>query len=224
MDGGRPGSGPWPRGMDDGRPGCGPWAPFHPGRRLRHKFRRSVWRAALPTTLGNQPAAHLSRGVGARACSTGRRCACLPRAHLSPIAGVEARLRWLPHSGEWRNRQTRRIQVPVSERMWGFKSPLAHARGRRKPGPPTTATTKPPRTAGHPPVLDEAPGSATGPRDDAEAEEVRRLDAGAEVPAGVGEGLDRDQRVAPACLEARPLHEVRRRAALGCHDGAHIWP
>ena len=30
------------------------------------------------------------------------------------------------HSGEWRNWQTRRIQVPVSERMWGFKSPLAH--------------------------------------------------------------------------------------------------
>ena len=33
------------------------------------------------------------------------------------------------HSGEWRNWQTRRIQVPVSERMWGFKSPLAHERG-----------------------------------------------------------------------------------------------
>ena len=27
---------------------------------------------------------------------------------------------------EWRNWQTRRIQVPVSERTWGFKSPLAH--------------------------------------------------------------------------------------------------
>ncbi len=40
--------------------------------------------------------------------------------------------------GEWRNRQTRRLQVPVSERMWGFKSPLAHqgkgpAAGRRYP-------------------------------------------------------------------------------------------
>ena len=42
---------------------------------------------------------------------------------------------WLPvrellpcefHSGEWRNRQTRWLQVPVFERMWGFKSPLAH--------------------------------------------------------------------------------------------------
>jgi hypothetical protein len=32
------------------------------------------------------------------------------------------------HPGEWRNWQTRRIQVPVSERMWGFKSPLAHRR------------------------------------------------------------------------------------------------
>jgi hypothetical protein len=28
--------------------------------------------------------------------------------------------------GEWRNWQTRRIQVPVSERTWGFNSPLAH--------------------------------------------------------------------------------------------------
>src|SRR5207302_9977176 len=31
-------------------------------------------------------------------------------------------------TGEWRNWQTRRIQVPVSERTWGFKSPLAHRR------------------------------------------------------------------------------------------------
>ena len=29
-------------------------------------------------------------------------------------------------SGEWRNWQTRRIQVPVIARSWGFKSPLAH--------------------------------------------------------------------------------------------------
>ena len=28
--------------------------------------------------------------------------------------------------GEWRNWQTRRIQVPVSARTWGFKSPFAH--------------------------------------------------------------------------------------------------
>ena len=30
------------------------------------------------------------------------------------------------HSGEWRNWQTRWLQVPVSVRTWGFKSPLAH--------------------------------------------------------------------------------------------------
>ena len=30
------------------------------------------------------------------------------------------------HSREWRNWQTRRIQVPVPVRVWGFKSPLAH--------------------------------------------------------------------------------------------------
>ena len=29
-------------------------------------------------------------------------------------------------SGEWRNWQTRRIQVPVGSRSWGFDSPLAH--------------------------------------------------------------------------------------------------
>ena len=28
---------------------------------------------------------------------------------------------------EWRNWQTRRIQVPVPARAWGFKSPLAHS-------------------------------------------------------------------------------------------------
>jgi hypothetical protein len=27
---------------------------------------------------------------------------------------------------EWRNRQTRTVQVRVSERTWGFNSPLAH--------------------------------------------------------------------------------------------------
>src|SRR5690606_7576462 len=29
-------------------------------------------------------------------------------------------------SREWRNRQTRWLQVPVPERAWGFNSPLAH--------------------------------------------------------------------------------------------------
>ena len=28
--------------------------------------------------------------------------------------------------GEWRNWQTRMLEVHVSERTWGFKSPLAH--------------------------------------------------------------------------------------------------
>src|SRR4029453_11941396 len=30
------------------------------------------------------------------------------------------------YSGEWRNWQTRWLQVPVAARAWGFKSPLAH--------------------------------------------------------------------------------------------------
>src|SRR5690606_34904116 len=30
------------------------------------------------------------------------------------------------HSREWRNRQTRTVQVRVPERAWGFNSPLAH--------------------------------------------------------------------------------------------------
>ena len=40
---------------------------------------------------------------------------------------VLERLLLAGHSGEWRNWQTRRIQVPVSERMCGFKSRLAHS-------------------------------------------------------------------------------------------------
>ena len=36
--------------------------------------------------------------------------------------------------GEWRNWQTRRIQVPVSARTWGFKSPFAHTPPRRMYG------------------------------------------------------------------------------------------
>ena len=37
-------------------------------------------------------------------------------------------LRVLAFSGarEWRNRQTRTVQVRVPERAWGFNSPLAH--------------------------------------------------------------------------------------------------
>ena len=33
-------------------------------------------------------------------------------------------------SREWRNRQTRWLQVPVPERAWGFNSPLPHHIGR----------------------------------------------------------------------------------------------
>ena len=36
-----------------------------------------------------------------------------------------------PLTREWRNWQTRRIQVPVPARVWGFKSPLAHSEHRR---------------------------------------------------------------------------------------------
>src|SRR6266487_1057851 len=42
----------------------------------------------------------------------------------TPAATIRCRC-----SGEWRNWQTRRIQVPVSARTWGFKSPLAHFDG-----------------------------------------------------------------------------------------------
>jgi hypothetical protein len=31
-----------------------------------------------------------------------------------------------PAKREWRNRQTRTVQVRVPERVWGFNSPLAH--------------------------------------------------------------------------------------------------
>jgi hypothetical protein len=44
--------------------------------------------------------------------------------------GLSAARRLLPSvrfpSGEWRNRQTRRIQDPVQATGWGFNSPLAH--------------------------------------------------------------------------------------------------
>jgi hypothetical protein len=36
-------------------------------------------------------------------------------------------------SREWRNRQTRTVQVRVSERTWGFNSPLAHFRFAGQP-------------------------------------------------------------------------------------------
>ena len=44
---------------------------------------------------------------------------------MRPVPGG---LRVLAFSGarEWRNRQTRTVQVRVPERAWGFNSPLAH--------------------------------------------------------------------------------------------------
>ncbi len=56
-----------------------------------------------------------------RACTAGHR----PATRL--LQSCAARSGAGLHSGEWRNRQTRRLQVPVSFGMWGFKSPLAHS-------------------------------------------------------------------------------------------------
>lgn len=40
------------------------------------------------------------------------------------------RFRWKRSCARVAERQTRWLQVPVSERVWGFKSPLAHANGK----------------------------------------------------------------------------------------------
>src|ERR1700730_15500786 len=53
---------------------------------------------------------------------------------------------------EWRNWQTRRIQVPVPARAWGFKSPLAHL---------LSALGNTPRSA-----RDTSPGANSGCRQD----------------------------------------------------------
>ena len=66
------------------------------------------------------------------------------RAALTCAAGAVAGSGWvtsgfragpacvLAFSGarEWRNRQTRTVQVRVPERVWGFNSPLAHQHDR----------------------------------------------------------------------------------------------
>jgi hypothetical protein len=39
-----------------------------------------------------------------------------------------------PGAREWRNRQTRTVQVRVSGRTWGFNSPLAHHVCARRSG------------------------------------------------------------------------------------------
>src|SRR5262245_3847696 len=51
--------------------------------------------------------------------------------------GKRGRFRWydLAFAREWRNWQTRRIQVPVPARAWGFKSPLAHFTSRHREFP-----------------------------------------------------------------------------------------
>src|SRR5215207_6642729 len=48
-------------------------------------------------------------------------------------------------SGEWRNWQTRWLQVPVAARSWGFKSPLAHRvlAGQLRARPATSADCYP---------------------------------------------------------------------------------
>ena len=60
------------------------------------------------------------------------RGAPLPESVLGAVGEV-ATVTWF-HSGEWRNRQTRWLQVPVFARMWGFKSPLAHGKAPAQQG------------------------------------------------------------------------------------------
>ena len=61
------------------------------------------------------------------------------KCHPTGWAFIDRRLQWRRvvdgqlkvlaslSSREWRNWQTRWLQVPVPERVWGFKSPLAHS-------------------------------------------------------------------------------------------------
>lgn len=55
-------------------------------------------------------------------CSRARHSPPTPR-----MASGGVKVLAFPSSREWRNWQTRWLQVPVLERAWGFKSPLAHA-------------------------------------------------------------------------------------------------
>ena len=65
-----------------------------------------------------------SRGAiahsGRKSRNESRRAARLGRVGHGSLSGYAFDL----HSGEWRNRQTRWLQVPVIARSWGFKSPL----------------------------------------------------------------------------------------------------
>jgi hypothetical protein len=64
-------------------------------------------------------------------------------------------------------------------------------------------------------VVDEASSSASEPRGRPEQGEVRRFVAGAEVTGRIGEGLDRDHRMAPARLEVRGEPAQRHCEDLG---------
>ena len=48
-------------------------------------------------------------------------------AGVAKLIGLTCALARCGDSREWRNWQTRWLQVPVPARAWGFKSPLAHA-------------------------------------------------------------------------------------------------
>src|SRR3954451_8400050 len=80
----------------------------------------STGRSPLRNARANTPSTIRSKRRSKPFRPTGRHCT---RGVLHPLPGA---LTWRLHSGEWRNRQTRWLQVPVSERTWGFKSPLAH--------------------------------------------------------------------------------------------------
>ena len=54
----------------------------------------------------------------------------LPAVCRREVAGHDRLVPCSSTSREWRNWQTRRLQVPVAARSWGFKSPLAHTSPR----------------------------------------------------------------------------------------------
>ena len=72
-------------------------------------------------------------------------------------------------SREWRNRQTRTVQVRVSERTWGFNSPLAHSHEPPMPDPGAGASSS------------QADGDQLGPH----RRDQRSWLVGRSTPAGV---------------------------------------
>ena len=122
--------------------------------------------------------------------------------------------------GEWRNWQTRRLQVPVSERMWGFKSPLAHPLPFRALRPrsvldlaclsayvsASSATASMIAAAG---VEGYELGFASPPTADFTHASVGRVPAGRARPSGVNSTMQRRRsfasgarRTSPACSSA----------------------